>query len=151
MTARIIAFSRADAATLDALTTPGGMSWVLMVDVDNSRLRLFDGIVVGGIEFATLADLGGMPGNNYIYSAPSTGATITLSEGDRVLIINPAATIATLTVVLPPNPVDGDVLELSSSKTITAITVNGTTQMLAANGGMSWRYRSSGTTWFRRY
>lgn len=93
----------------------------------------------------------------YVYSAPLTGATVTLSEDQHRLLIDPAATIAALNVVLPPSPADQDQFALSTSRTITLMTVtapggaavNGGSQMLTANGGMAWVYRAANTRWYR--
>jgi hypothetical protein len=74
-------------------------------------------------------------------------------------VLEPAATLASLTIVLPPSANDGDVFEIGSTRTITALTVSpaagqtvtGGSLMLAANGGISFRYRAANSTWYRRY
>lgn len=96
---------------------------------------------------------------SYKYRAPLSGDTITLDANDKALQIDPAGTIAALTVVLPPSPKHRDTVEISTSQTITTLTVSpagaetvmGGSFMLTANGGASWRYRSGNTTWFKRY
>lgn len=56
--------------------------------------------------------------------APLTGATITLGISDTVLYVNPAGTIATLTIKLPvPGPVNGKKVTVSFSQIVTALTV----------------------------
>lgn len=99
---------------------------------------------------------GGGGGGAYVRSSPTTGATVTMSAGDTRLRLTPAATIATLTVVLPPSPADGDTFELRSSQQITAITVNGAsgetvtggTGFVAPNALMTWLYDSTDVTWY---
>jgi hypothetical protein len=46
----------------------------------------------------------------YAYNAPLTGASITVTNFQRRLILEPAGTIATLTVVLPPVGAAGTLL-----------------------------------------
>jgi hypothetical protein len=93
------------------------------------------------------------------YHTPSTGDTITTTSGLAVLIIKPSATLAALNIVLPPSPSEGQMFELNTTQAITAISVTGAagetvyggSQLLAANGGMSWRYRAADTSWYRRF
>jgi hypothetical protein len=61
-----------------------------------------------------------------------TGTTIAMQTNQ--LVLNPAATIAALTVTLPLNPVDGAFAEISSTQIITAITVNANTGDVIVNG-----------------
>lgn len=97
--------------------------------------------------------------NNYAYVQPLSGATVVMLGGTTGLLLDPAAEIATLTVTLPNGPTDGQVAEISSTQIIDALTVNatgatvsgGAAMILAANGGVSWRYRQTNTTWYRRY
>ena len=97
---------------------------------------------------------------SYTYAQPTDGATVTATVGLAALVLEPAAPLATLTVVLPPTPDDGQVFELSTTQDISALTVDGaagdsvigsSVGVLAQNGGASWRYRKSNTTWYRRY
>lgn len=111
----------------------------------------------------TMAVIAALLGGSFVISqsfqAPTSGATLTATSGLGAFIIEPAGTIAALTVVLPPSPTEGQIFELSTTQTITAISVSGASsetvwgaqQMLVANGGMSWRYRAADTTWYRRF
>lgn len=58
-------------------------------------------------------------------AAPLTGTSITLVPGTAKLLLDPAATIAALTVVLPAATalVDGEEFDITSSQTVTALTV----------------------------
>lgn len=96
----------------------------------------------------------------YVYAAPTTGSTLTASAGLGAYILDPATEIATLTVVAPPVAADGQVFELATTNTIDALDMSpaagqtvfgGAAQYLSANGGMSWRFRSANSTWYRRY
>jgi hypothetical protein len=70
-----------------------------------------------------------------IDAAPLTGTSITMPNGIAKLLLDPAGTIAALTVVTSPATalVDGQELQISSSQTVTALTVTpGTGTTLAA-------------------
>src|SRR6266567_1328695 len=58
-------------------------------------------------------------------NAPLTGASITLPVGTAKLMLQPAGTIATLTVVLPAaaSLFDGEEMFIYSTQTVTALTV----------------------------
>lgn len=98
-------------------------------------------------------------GLDYIYVAPSTGDTLTAVEGQGAYVINPSGSLATLNIVMPPIPGDKQIFEISTSQDIDGISVTtsdssnilGGSGAAAANGGMSWRFVESITTWFRRY
>lgn len=61
----------------------------------------------------------------YVAYVPLTGTTITLKDGIQDNLINPAGTLATLTVKLPATPDDGQILLLTFTKAITTLTVDG--------------------------
>lgn len=63
--------------------------------------------------------------NNITYIAPLTGAVVTMPQSSKGRIIDPAGTIATLTVVLPATPVDGHIVTVKVTQQITLLTVNG--------------------------
>jgi hypothetical protein len=63
-----------------------------------------------------------------------TGSTITMTTAS--LLLNAGATIAALNVVLPLNPPDGCVAEISSVGTITAFTVAANTGDSILAGGL---------------
>ena len=101
----------------------------------------------------------------YVYEAPLTGVSIIMTAQQRSLIIEPAGTIATHTVVLPAAAVlvDGQAFGLCSTQIITALTitpgagtsVSGTqtaTTVPTATGAAvcpEWIYRQANTTWYR--
>lgn len=92
---------------------------------------------------------------NYDYLVPTTGFTYTFTTANGV-ILNPAATLATGTVVMPASPVDGMTVTISSTKDITTFTVSGSSGQtvsnaittLLAGGSVTYLYRSANTTWF---
>lgn len=125
----------------------------LTVNTDDWSLRVHDGVALGGWPLRAI-------GANYAYQAPTTGATLTAAAHLGAYILEPAATLASLTIVAPSAPNDGDEFEVSTTQTVTALTINpaagqslkgGGPFMLAANGGVAWRYRAANTTWYRRY
>lgn len=104
----------------------------------------------------------------YVYNAPLTAASITLTNLTRQLIVEPAGTIAALTVVFPAAStlVDNQRLGICTTQIVTALTLtagigttisNGPTalQVPVATGAAScpeWIYRqltASTGTWYR--
>lgn len=105
---------------------------------------------------ANLNDLSTYP---YAYTIPLTGSTVAIGSGIVGVVLNPAGELATLTVSMPTSPFDGQIVELSSTQAIDALTVvtlDGSTivggvRILSQFGGCSWRYSVASTTWFPRY
>jgi hypothetical protein len=98
------------------------------------------------------------PSVNYV--VPTEAGSVVVSAEQFVYTLVPATGLAVLAIVLPPSPIDEQVFELSTTQTIDDLTVTapasatvlgGGPFVLAANGGVSWRYRLSDTTWYRRY
>lgn len=101
----------------------------------------------------------------YVYNAPLTGATITMTNLQRRLIIDPAGTIATLTVVFPAATtlVDGQLFNMCTTQIVTTLTMTAGSGTTITNpltamavpetvGGAScpgWIYRTANTTWYR--
>lgn len=87
-------------------------------------------------------------------AAPTTGQTVTVSAGISAIHINPAGTLAALTITLPSNPVNGQHLIIGTSQILTSLTINGgtivgTLSTLALGGFAYFIYNSSATKWFR--
>lgn len=88
-------------------------------------------------------------------STPTTGGTITLTREKNVYaIINPAGTLATLTINLPSSPQDADIVTISTSQVLTALTIGngtivGTLTTLGLGGFASFMYISNYSIWFR--
>jgi hypothetical protein len=95
---------------------------------------------------------GGSPAVQYV--VPATGTTVS-SDGSTQLILNPAGTLANLTVAFPSSPVNNQLFAIASTQAITTLsftssgTINGTISSFSANGAISWIYNSSITTWVR--
>jgi hypothetical protein len=91
------------------------------------------------------------------YNAPVTGFSYTIANATNDLILKPAGTLATGAVTMPATPVDGQVVRLSSTQIITALTVSANAGQtisapvttITANGYASWIYRLTDTNWYR--
>jgi len=92
----------------------------------------------------------------YQIYTPATLATVTMSAGQSRAILNPAGTIAVLTVTLPPTPVDGQIAGIAFTQIVSALTVNapgGATvaaapTSAAVDTNFRFLYQASSTTWF---
>ena len=98
----------------------------------------------------------------YQYVAPSSGDTVTLATTTPICVIDPAATLAALTVAFPDpavdtTVVDGTLLSFSSTQKLTALTLSGgsasfcsnaPTAVPTAGGQYRWLYNATNTTWF---
>lgn len=91
------------------------------------------------------------------YSAAGTGSSIALSAATPILIHEPAAAIATLTINFPASPVDGQVQIISFVSAVTTLTWTpsaGTTIASApgnptANSQFRFIYRAASLKWYR--
>lgn len=89
------------------------------------------------------------------YEVPLTGFSIALRSG--FLHLNPAGTLATGTVTLPLNPIDGQKFGILSTQTQTALTITAGTGDTVANTATAlvaltpivWRYHLATRTWRR--
>lgn len=89
------------------------------------------------------------------YEVPLTGFSIALISS--LLHLNPAGTLATGTVTLPLNPLDGQKFAIISTQTQTALTITANTGDTVANTATAlvaltpivWRYHLATRTWRR--
>lgn len=88
-------------------------------------------------------------------AAPLTAGTVTVNSGRCViLVINPAGTIATLTIALAGTPLDGDQVTVTSTQIVGTLTLNGGTILgpltaLVVGGFASFMYHSAIGKWLR--
>lgn len=104
-------------------------------------------------------DASGIPGTLIPLSrqVPTTGFSIAVAVGTRLLLLDPAGTLATGTITMPAAPGDGERLRIASSQTVTSLTMNpaagqtlkGALTTIAANGFAEWEYVSATSTWYR--
>jgi hypothetical protein len=97
-------------------------------------------------------------GRGYLYNVPTTGFTINLTVAQSALSLNPAGTLATGTVVMPATILDGKVVSVFTTQTITALTLsttNGATftpaavTTLVAGANVNYVYSVTANTWYR--
>lgn len=93
----------------------------------------------------------------YDYQTPSTGFSYTFASPTQVLILSPATTLATGTIITPSSPADGMTITISSTQTITSLTfsansgqsISNAITTLALGSFASYLYRATNTTWYR--
>ncbi len=71
----------------------------------------------------TVATTGARADTSYHIDTPMTGGTVTIPEFIYTEIIDPAGTLATLTINLPSTPTDGQIVRIKFSQIITALTL----------------------------
>ena len=93
----------------------------------------------------------------YAYT-PAAADTIALSDDAEVVYLKHGSTIASLTISLPANPRDGQIVRLNSLSIVTALTMNatpgggtivGALTALTAAGFGTWIYEKSAKIWRR--
>lgn len=136
---------------------------ILTIDTTTNKVAITDGTQALGNILTSDANgvsswetVGTMLATNaYQYAAPTTGSTVT-SNSRRALVLNPAGSLATLTIAFPSSPVSGQTFAISTSQTIASITLTGASfpsggslSALSANSSMQWRYISEVSLWFK--
>lgn len=98
--------------------------------------------------------------NDYAYFTPLTGTTVQCPSGSSTaadVIIDPAGTLATLTVALPTSPVDGQNVVIPFTQTITTLTLTAVTGTIlnaptTVSGGQTieYKYIQTPNKWVRK-
>lgn len=105
------------------------------------------------IDDGVLVQSGSTASGSVTIAVPVAAATITMIAGERLLYVNPAGTIATLTIKLPPSPAAGQAVELSFGQIVTALTVQdsaaGAVATTAGAIGVAIEYRFIGAAWHK--
>jgi hypothetical protein len=104
--------------------------------------------------YSTLVTQMGSIADAIQYAAPAGGATVACAPATTALVLNNATLLATLTVTLPANPVDGQRVLITSGAGVTLMTLNGGTIKgiitgLAINGYARFIYSADANAWFR--
>jgi hypothetical protein len=91
--------------------------------------------------------------------APATGASLQMGVGVQILILNHAATIASLNVALPETPTDGALVRVSSRSEVTALNLYAaagssieaghTISTLAAQGSVGYTFNAATAKWYK--
>lgn len=90
---------------------------------------------------------------------PTTGFSQTINDNVGALILKPAGTLATGTITMPANPLNGQEVSIMSNQQITALTVNANSgqtisgtfsaTIFTANAFATWKYVTTDTNWYR--
>lgn len=101
---------------------------------------------------------GGISETGYSLQVPVNAFSITIANGIRRLILNPAGVLATGTITMPANPTDGQIVSISSTQTITALTLSPNASQTISNaattltsgplGAVQYIYVIGSTNWF---
>lgn len=93
-----------------------------------------------------------------VYATPATGGTVTVPAFDdkrQSVLIDPAGTLATLTVLFP-TAADGQEIVVSCTQIVTALTITpaagsllSALTALAANIPATWTWSATASKWFR--
>lgn len=90
--------------------------------------------------------------------APASGATVSpaSSVGDILIILTPAATLTSLTVIVPVAQRDGQKCIITSTQAVTLLTVTpasgviaGALASLSVNGYATFLWSATNATWYR--
>ncbi|WP_202755939.1 glycosyl hydrolase family 28-related protein [Burkholderia cenocepacia] len=116
--------------------------------------------VGGAISGTTLTNNAQQVDKAYMYSAPANGATVTIASGTQTALIDPAAALAALTVMLPScnAAYDGSIARFSTTRPVATLTLRATSgnvaaspMSLAAGAGHGYLCRGVNTTWYPLY
>lgn len=86
---------------------------------------------------------------------PLTATTVTLPAGTSMVFINPAGTIAALSVLMPPNPNQGQTVQLSFGQIVTALALKDSAAVAVAGSatagavGVSTTLKYIGVVWVK--
>jgi hypothetical protein len=100
-------------------------------------------------------------GYTYVAAANVTG-TLNIPAATAIEVLDPTATVSSLTLTMPQNPIDGQFLRIASTKTITTFTlvagadnyfINETPTILTLSTTGAYNYEfmfnAANTTWYR--
>ncbi len=84
---------------------------------------------------------------------PTTGQTIVPTSACGLALVDPAGTLAALTVTFPSGPAEGQFFQVFTTQALTALTFTGGTAVaapstLAANGSASFQYSTVTSKWY---
>ncbi len=90
------------------------------------------GPTITGTTLAQIRD-----GAGYLVSTPVAGATVQAANNASILSLQPAGTLATLTVNLPAVPFDGQRVQIFTSQAVTALTLAAPVGTVSAAGAVT--------------
>lgn len=94
---------------------------IQLAPVGNEQVQIYPPGTAANV-YVSVASL--RDGRMWVFSAPTTGFTITMTDLQSIVSLNPAGTLAAGTIVLPPTLTDGKTVSVFSSQTITALTLS---------------------------
>ena len=111
----------------DAITIDTALGVLFAGAVSGASTATFSGLITGGgVSVAgTFTKAQKEVNLGLSYQTPATGGTITIGSTVNALVLNPAGTIATLTINMPASPSNCTVIRISTSQEITAVTMSG--------------------------
>jgi hypothetical protein len=93
------------------------------------------------------------------YINPAAGTSVSVADYTGGIYIQGSSPLATLSITLPPNPIDDQTCTICSQSGVTALTLSANTGQtiyptilptsLSSGISIVYRYRSSGNAWFR--
>jgi hypothetical protein len=94
--------------------------------------------------------------NVYQKSTPLTGAMVQMVNQAMYLLLVPAGTLASLTVIFPSNPTDAEPIHISTTQTITALTliaaspttISNAPTTLAAGAAIRYMFSLTDKVWY---
>lgn len=141
---------------------PGGSSPVAAFARSGPKLGAlytFNGIVNTGLIETDTLKLNGQSQNSKSIQVPASGASIQIADDINYLVLNHSATISTLTVTLPQNPKDGNVVKIYARSAVTTLTLAAgsgetietghTVTTIAALSSYEYIFNSSDSKWYR--
>lgn len=156
----MLSIRKAAPAALALLVLGLGFAWGQSADqiiytLAGSELVQVQPANTAAVAYTTVSNL--RDGRGYIYNVPLTGFTITMNVRQSAVSLNPAGTLATGTVTLPPTTFDGKFVTIFTTQTITSLTlavsntatVNTAVTTLAANATVGYIYSLADNKWYR--
>ncbi len=92
-----------------------------------------------------------------VAQTPVTGFSITIANNTSILMLTPAGTLATGTITMPTTPIQGQIIRVCTSQTVTALTVSanagqtltGAPTTITPQTGFAYIYNLASTQWIR--
>ena len=141
--------------------TPAAGKFTTIVGTTGMDSTIIGASTPAAITATTLTSTAGRADTSYSYQTPATGFTITIGNGVYTLILDPAGALLTGTITMPSAPGDGQVVRMTSTQNISALTVSPNTGQsiknaptaftvsLTGDQGYEFIYRAANTTWYR--
>lgn len=88
---------------------------------------------------------------------PVNGFSFTIPNGINNLVLDPAGTLASGTIIMPASAVDGQIVSIITSQSITSVTISGNSGQTIVNApttltttGCSFIFDRTAATWYRK-